>query len=141
MKMTPTFFALAVFLMSPLAMAGDTTIEEGKQLYKTYCSACHGATGGMDMSKRLAPPIAGVRFHYISSHADKASFVNAITEWLAKPEASRALMPGAIRKFKLMPSIPVTKENAEKIATYIFEGQLEKLPGFDEHFEKMHGKK
>lgn len=141
MKTTHTFLTLATFLISPITMASDATIEQGKQLYKTHCSACHGATGGMDMNKRLAPPIAGVKLHYIASHADKQPFVQAITEWLDKPDAGKSLMPGAIRKFKLMPPITVAKEDAIKIATYIYQGELDKPAGFDAHVEKMHGKK
>lgn len=141
MKLTLSFLALISSLISSQVIASDTTIEEGKQLYKTYCSTCHGVTGGMDMNKRLAPPIAGVRFHYTAVHADKASFIAAITDWLDKPEASKSLMRGAIRKFKIMPVITVTKEEAVKIATYIYEGELDNPAGFDEHFKKMHGKK
>ena len=141
MKSTLSFLALSTFLFSSQVIASESTIDEGKQLYKTKCSACHGATGGMDMNKRLAPPIAGVRLHYIGVHADKASFLAAITGWLDQPDASKSLMRGAIKKFKIMPELTVAKEDAVKIATYIYEGELDKLAGFDEHVEKMHGKK
>lgn len=141
MKYTQSFLTIVVLFSSQAIMASETNLEQGKQLYKTYCSACHGATGGMDMSKRLAPPIAGVRYHYIGVHPEKAPFVTAITDWLTNQDASRSLMPGAIRKFKLMPPVSVSKEDAEKIALYIYEGKLAKLPGFDAHVEKMHGKK
>lgn len=141
MKLTLSFLALVSSLISSQVIASDTSIEEGKQLYKTNCSACHGATGGMDMNKRLAPPIAGVKLHYVGVHADKALFVAAITDWLDKPEASKSLMRGAIKKFKIMPAITVAKEDAVKIATYIYEGELDKPAGFDEHVGKMHGKK
>ena len=139
MQITQSLLALIIFFIPAVSMASDTTIEEGKQLYKASCSACHGATGGMDMNKRIAPPIAGVRLHYIGAHPDKTSFINAITNWVVKQDESKSLMRGAIRKFKIMPAITVAKEDAEKIATYIFEGELEKLAGFDEHVQQMHG--
>ena len=140
MKLTRSLLTLTFFLISPMAIASNTTIDEGKKLYKTYCSACHGATGGMDMNKRLAPPIAAVKLHYIGTHPDKASFVTAVTDWLANQDASKTLMRGAIRKFNIMPAITVSKGEAEKIATYIFEGKLDKPEGFEEHVQQMHGK-
>ena len=141
MKITPALLSLIVFLFSQPAMAVDADLDEGKRLYNNFCAACHGATGGMDMSKRLAPPIAGVRFHYISAYPEKAAFIESISGWLANQNASESLMPGAIRKFKIMPPVPVSKEDAGKIALYIYQGELDVLPGFAAHFEKMHGKK
>jgi len=140
MKGIKTTLIIAVALASQVALA-DNQVAGGKQLYEQNCAVCHGATGGMDMSKRLAPPIMGVKKHYVKKHPDKESFVAAVVTWLEKPEESKSLMKGAIHKFKLMPAIPVSPEDAEKIATYMYEGKLEKPKGFDEHMKKMHGGK
>ena len=128
---------LAFFAQGLLA---DNTVVEGQQLFTTYCSACHGLTGGMDMSQRVAPPIIAVKMHYIQTYNEQASFVKAITGWVAKPDEAKTLMPGAIRRFNVMPVIPVTSEDAKKIATYIFKGDVEKPQGFDQHFQQRHGK-
>ena len=129
-------------LLSPFALANESdVVKEGEQLYKTHCSACHGSTGGMDMSKRLAPPVIAVRMHYIGSYPDKDSFVMAVADWLEKQDESKSLMRGAIRRFNLMPPVYVSRQNAEKIASYIYEGELEKPAGFEEHVQKMHGKR
>ena len=130
---------LVLILLPQVVLAGNS-VEEGEKLYKTYCSACHGVTGGMDMSKRVAPPVIAVRMHYLGPYPDKAAFVAAVANWLEKPDESKTLMPGAIRKFKLMPAVPVARGDAEKIATYIYEGKLESPAGFEEHYEEMHGK-
>ena len=140
MKITQSFLALAIFLLSQAVLASGTN-DEGEQLYKSYCSACHGATGGMDMSKRLAPPVAAIRLHYITPLPDKASFVTAIADWVEKPDASKSLMRGAINKFKIMPPISIARTSAEKIAGYIYDGNIEVLDGFAEHIEQMYGKK
>lgn len=135
------YLILAISFLSQLALAADSGDEkEGEQLYKTHCSACHGITGGMDMSKRLAPPIVAVRMHYLGSYPDKESFVMAVTDWVENQDAGKSLMPGAIRRFNLMPPVYVSRENAEKIASYIYDGELEKPAGFDEHVQQMHGK-
>ena len=140
MKSMRLVLIIAGVLASPFALASEN-VDAGRQLYKQNCAVCHGATGGMDMSKRLAPPIMGVKMHYVKKHPDKESFVAAVVSWLDKPEESKSLMKMAIHKFKLMPKIPVSDADAEKIAVYMFEGKLEKPEGFDEHVKKMHGGK
>ena len=140
MKFTKIFTAL-IFILTSQAVQANNDVEQGGKLYKTYCSACHGATGGMDMSKRVAPPVIAVRMHYIGRYPDKSSFIAAVTNWVEKQDASKTLMPGAIRKFKIMPPVIIAREDAQKIAAYIYEGNIDKPAGFDKHFEEMHGKR
>ncbi len=139
MKIKPSLLISAFFLLAQAVQANSDVIQ-GKQLYKTYCSACHGNTGGMDMSKRVAPPIIAVRMHYIGPHPDKASFVTAIANWVEKPNDSKSLMFGAVRRFNIMPPVSIARQDAKKIAAYIYQGDMEKPAGFDKHFEEMHGK-
>ena len=140
MKLTKTLSAIALALLSYNAFASNDENDEGEKLYQAQCASCHGATGGMDISKRIAPPIAGVRMRYISAHPDKDEFVSAVSGWLASQDEAKSLMPGAIRQFELMPPLEIALEDAEKIAAYIYEGDIEKLEGFDKHVEEMHGK-
>ena len=133
-------FLILTFILLPQIVQANNDVEQGKELYKTYCSACHGNTGGMDMNQRVAPPIIAVRMHYIGPHPDKASFVTAISNWVEKPNESKSLMFGAVRRFNIMPPVSVAREDAEIIAAYIYEGDIEKPAGFDKHFEEMHGK-
>jgi len=130
---------VAMFMVHATLASDD--IKAGKRLYEQNCAVCHGATGGMDMSKRLAPPILGVKMHYAKKHQDKESFVAAVVSWLEKPEEGKSLMKMAIHKFNLMPTIHVSTEDAEKIANYMYEGKLDKPEGLDEHMKKMHGGK
>ena len=68
-------------LLSPASFANDDhNHEEGKKLFDSICATCNGmSVGGMDMNKRIAPPIAGVRRHYIDTYPDERSFVAAIS--------------------------------------------------------------
>ena len=141
MKSQPLYLILMFSLFSPVALAIDESVlKEGEELYMKHCSSCHGNAGGMDMSKRLAPPIAAVRMHYIRPYPDRASFITAVSGWVENQDEKNSLMRGAIRRFNIMPPVYVSKEDAEKIAGYIYDGELEKPAGFDEHVEKMHGK-
>ena len=131
-------FIISLFF-TQAAIADDHKM--GKQLYKSHCASCHGVEGGMDMSKRKAPPIIAVRMHYIGTYSDKDSFVVAVADWVENRDANNSMMRGALRRFGIMPAVKVTRNQSEKIAAYIFEGDLESPKGFQKHFEERHGKK
>ncbi len=139
MKTLKPLLIAASILLSQASFASDEH-EEGEKLFKANCDVCHGRTGGMDMSKRLAPPIAAVRLHYIDAYPDQDSFVNAVSSWVEKQDENKSLMRGAIRKFKIMPPLVVAKEDAQKIAAYIYAGDIDEIEGFKEHVEEEHGK-
>lgn len=137
-KATAVLIVSAMLLMSQTSQA--TGNEEGNELFKTYCDACHGMAGGMNMRQRIAPPIAAVRMHYISHYPDQPSFVNAITSWVEHRDPRKSLMRGAIRRFNIMPPISVKKEDSIKIANYIYSGQLDVPQGMREHIQQEHQK-
>jgi hypothetical protein len=78
--------------------------------------------------------------HYIDTYSDEDSFVQAVAGWIEKQDEGKSMMRGAIRKFKIMPPVNVAKEDAKKIATYIFAGNIEQLEGFKEHVQEEHEK-
>jgi len=139
MKTLKPLVIVASILLSHVSFASDGH-EEGEKLYKANCAVCHGSTGGMDMTKRLAPPIAAVRMHYIGTHQDQTSFVNAVSSWVEKQDPNKSLMRGAIQNFKIMPPLTVSQEDAKKIAAYIYAGEIEEIEGFKQHVEERHGK-
>lgn len=141
MKAIHIVIFLSIALLSPLATANEEAGKhKGQQLFKTHCSSCHGIQGGMDMSKRVAPPIAAVRLHYIGSYPDEMSFVDAIANWVEKPDQNNTFMRGAIRRFNIMPPISIPRADAETIAAYIYDGDIENPEGFKEHVRQRHGK-
>ena len=133
-------YILSILILFPQFALADASEKEGETLFKSYCSSCHGLSGGMDMNKRVAPPIAAVRLHYIGSYPDKAPFVEAVANWVEHQDASKSMMRGAIRRFNIMPPISVARKDAEKIAAYIYQGDIEKPAGFDKHVEEEHGR-
>ncbi len=139
MKTFSLLAILSAMFLIQTANASDGH-KAGQQLYKDNCASCHGTSGGMDMNKRVAPPIIAVRMHYISTYTDKDSFVMAVADWVEKQDADNSLMRGAIRRFNIMPPLSISRTDAEKIAEYIYEGNVEKPEGFQQHFEERHGK-
>jgi len=133
--------AILLILNNTVYAAESEQTNEGEALYFQYCDSCHGKTGGMDMSKRIAPPLFAVKRHYIGSYPDEMTFVNAIADWVETRDIETALMPGAIRRFNIMPPIIVEREKVEKIAKYIYSGKTYTPAQFEEHYRKQHSLK
>lgn len=139
MKLMKPYILSILILFSQLVLADAREID-GETLFKTYCSSCHGLSGGMDMNKRVAPPIAAVRLHYIGKYQDKVPFVEAVANWVEHQDADKSMMRGAIRRFNIMPPISIARKDAEKIAAYIYQGDIEKPAGFEKHVKEEHGR-
>jgi hypothetical protein len=112
--------------------------SDGLKKMKTFCYSCHSPTAEMDM--RMAPPMEAVKMHYKEKYNNQKDFVNAIWEFTHKPEESKSLMKGAVRKFGLMPYVPYKEEDIRLIATYIYNNELEKPDWFDDHLKEKHNK-
>jgi hypothetical protein len=110
--------------------------SKGYQLLKTYCYACHNPYVE-SKDKMLAPPMMRVKKHYKPNYPVKEDFINAIIKWVHHPNEESALMPGAVRKFKIMPPLAYPEEDLRTIAEYIFDNELEKPM----MMQKMHGNK
>ena len=140
MKLIKPVLITTSILLSSISFASNSEHEEGEKLFKTHCASCHGAeAGNMDLSKRVAPPIAAVRMHYIGPYPDESSFVEAVSSWVENQDESKTLMQGAIRRFNIMPPLTIPKEDSRKIASYIYAGDIEEPEGFKQHVEEEHG--
>lgn len=141
MKVINKLLLITTLCYSFSAIASNDN-DEGEYLYKSHCASCHGANvGQMDLTKRVAPPIAAVRMHYIGDHPDETSFVNAVSQWVAHRDPSISLMRGAIRRFDIMPAVDVSEYDTRKIAAYIYSGDLEEPEGFEDHVREEHKNK
>ncbi len=105
--------------------ASDTTQQEGQNLFKQYCISCHlTVPDSSKKDKMLAPPIVRVVQHYKGTYSDKKDFVKAVVNWANQPNQKAVLMPGAARKFGLMPPMPIGNDNLKKIANYMFDADF-----------------
>lgn len=113
----------------------DNTING---LLNTKCYICH-SINSESHDVIIAPPMAAVKRRYLRSYRDKENFVEAITKWTMDPKVENALMPGAVDNFNVMPNQVFIEEEIRKIATYIYENELEEPDWFAEHQKEMHG--
>lgn len=95
--------------LSPEAEAGKTLIG--------VCEACHAEN--LDPPK--APPLFALNRRYSKRHVDKEAFVDAIRNFVQKPQAEAALLPRAVEVMGLMPALPLEDDMLNKIAAYLYE--------------------
>lgn len=110
---------------------------EALALFKQKCYACHSViTKSHD--EIIAPPMIAVKKRYSMQFDNKEEFVDAVVAYAHDPKAENALMRGAINKFKAMPKQAFEEEDLKKIATYIYENEIETPVWFEEHFQQNH---
>ena len=111
---------------------------EGKELLEKYCYSCHQVHGKGD---RIAPPMVAVKNHYLDMGDTKEDFTEAILAWVENPSEERSRMPGALRKFGVMPYQPFPKDTIIKIAHYLYDNEIEKPHGFRSYQKGKKGKR
>lgn len=111
--------------------------SEGYELMKMQCYACHNPESPSH-DEILAPPLAAVKMRYQMQYKSEEAFVTAVVKWTVDPQESKALMRGAVDKFKVMPKQLFKAAEIQKIATYIFNNKLEEPAWFDAHQKEMH---
>lgn len=94
---------------------------DGKQLMEDRCYACHNTQGTDNM---LAPPMFRVKDHYWYDEVTEAEFIESIVEWVNNPTEENSVMPGALRKFGLMPKQKFDEAEVRAIAKYMFNNEI-----------------
>lgn len=112
--------------------------DKGLKLLEQNCYSCHSPQG--DHDSRLAPPLIAIKRHYIDDETSLEQFTSDLIHFIDSPSTDKSKMPGAIRKFGLMPKMQFSEEDLSLIATYIFEEDIESPEWFEQHQKEMHGK-
>ena len=108
--------AILLLLVTPVAQGGD----HGQESFSELCGECHMQAG----TPKSAPPIFVVKRHVLRYFAEKDAFVERLVNWVADPDPDRALMPGAVRRFGLMPKLPYSADQVRTAAEFIYETEL-----------------
>lgn len=112
---------------------------EGYTLMKNNCYACHNPSA-KSLDNIIAPPFKAIKMHYTKAYANKKDFVNAVVNWVQNPEENKTLIPDAVKRFKIMPKLPLKTEQLEKIAAYIYDNKVEQPDWMPVHMKEMQAK-
>jgi cytochrome c551/c552 len=115
----------------------DSENTEALALFKQKCYACHSVST-KSHDEIIAPPMIAVKKRYSMQFDNKEDFVNAVVAYATDPKAENALMIGAVNKFKAMPKQAFEEEDLKKIASYIYDNQIETPEWFEGHFQQNH---
>jgi len=121
-----------------VATVSDLQQDNGYTLMKINCYACHNPNT-KSHDEILAPPFRAVKMHYNRNYSSKKDFVNAMVNWVQNPEEDKAIMYGAVKRFKVMPKLELPKDDLEKIAEYIYDNDVEQPEWMEEHMQEMKG--
>lgn len=111
--------------------------DPGAERFKAVCMACHKLDRGPQM---LAPPAFAVQNHYLRMHPEQGAFVQAVVDWVRFPDINRTLMPGAVRRFNLMPPLSLPEQELRAIAAFLYRAKFQEPEWYREHFEAEHGR-
>ena len=114
--------------------------NDGLKLMETNCYACHNPKAASH-DAIIAPPLMAIKNRYGMKYTTKESFVDAIVKWSLDPKQEEALMYGAVKQYNVMPKQPFAAADLKKIATYIYDNEIEVPSWFAEHEKQMHGGK
>lgn len=108
----------------------------GKELMETNCYSCHNPNTAQN--GRIAPPMIAVKEHYKNDNTTKEDFSKDILAWTKKPSVATSKMPGAIRRFGVMPYLPYPEKDIEAIADYMFTHDIDEPEWFQDHKKQEH---
>lgn len=111
-------------------------IRQGMQLMQTHCHVCHGI-GQRSMDDMLAPPLWGVRAHYLQKYPEPAAFVAAVADFVTTPEQHKSLMPLELDRYGLKAPVSLGEVEIEYIAMAIYSGHVERTE-WSHAYQKLH---
>lgn len=122
------------------ATTANKNAMPGAKIYQTACMSCHLPTATKGTAK-IAPPIFAVKDHVIRVYPKREDFIKRLVNWVKAPNANDVLMPGAVRKFGLMPAMPhLDSKDVTAVAEYLYDTDLGTPDWYKEHYEAEHGK-
>lgn len=98
-------------------LAAQDAPPSGELTFRVVCATCHT----LNPPPEKAPPMTHIARYYRQAYATEAEFVDAIVQWVLKPEAARSKLPAhAIERFGLMPAFPLPEEQLREVARYVW---------------------
>ena len=131
--MKKKYLYLALSLL--FSTSGVLAEENGETLTLKLCTSCHVLEG----KPTTAPPMFAVKIHVKQAYTSRDAFVQRIVDWVEEPDEAITLMPGAVKRFGLMPKLSYKNEDVRKVAEYIYDTDFIVPEWYRIHYKQMHG--
>ncbi len=126
--MKKTILASILAIATVCSASAQDTLEtalansEGYTLMSQKCYICHfPKPDPAKMNQMIAPPMLRIQEHYKPVYTNKEDFIAAMIDFVNQPSEEKALMPGAIKKFQLMPKLIYDEKELYLIAETLFD--------------------
>lgn len=98
--------------------------ERALELLESKCYVCHSAK--IPEKNLLAPPMIAVKERYLEHTENRAEFISKFVSFVTNPSNEKALLKEAVEEYSLMAYQGTSEEDLEKIASYLYEHNIEK---------------
>lgn len=123
----------------PAAIDVAKLTHPGAKIYQAACMSCHALAA---KEEGIAPPLFGVKDHVIKAYPERAAFIQRVMAWVKTPNPNDVLMPGAVKKFGLMPAqTQLSDADLQAVAEFIYDTDFTKPDWYAAHYQAEHGKK
>lgn len=115
MRLTVATIALATLAAASVPLGAQADVPAGKQTFDIVCASCHS----LNPPPNKAPPMTHVIRHYRSAFSSDSAGIEAIVQWVQRPERERSKLPAhAVETFGLMPAFPLPEAQLREVARY-----------------------
>jgi len=112
--------------------------QPGKDLLEKECYICHNPNSAQN--EMIAPPMIAIKKHYLNEATSREQFVKEIMKWVKNPSKENSKMPGALRKFGIMPYQSFPEETIIQISEYLYDNDIDEPDWFQSQMGKGQGK-
>lgn len=110
----------------------------GKELLEKECYTCHNPKNLQH--EMIAPPMMAIKKHYLKATTSRDEFVKEIMNWVKSPNKENSKMPGALKKFGIMPYQTFPDETITQIAEYLYDNEIKTPDWFQNPMGRGMGK-
>lgn len=115
-------------------MGADNELSKGFQILESNCFSCHSPNASIE--NKVAPSMIAIKKHYITEEVTKEDFIKALIEFINTPSEENPKIPGAIKRFGVMPKMSFSDKQLTQVAGYIYDTELEAPDWFEKHYQE-----
>ncbi|PWW82227.1 cytochrome C [Prosthecochloris marina] len=112
------YFCILTAVVSGLALSeGIAQTPDGEEVFNKNCSVCHS----VNPPPKSAPPVVRLANLYHLKFSTKEEGVANMAAFLKKPDHNKAAAVQAISRYGLMPAIPLSDEELNAVAEWVWD--------------------